>query len=497
MRSNGRGSYVAYPRSRRSELIRSGGILILSAVVVGWLAGSAVAKGGTRASLVLATGGATVIGTLVVPLLRSRVRWDFAAVELPVLLLLMAELVFRQRDADSLASNPLDPAGLYRVACVSLALLLGCLAITAPDRRAGERVSTRPFRLYCAYVIVVFLGVPLSVNLPLTAYRGIELLIGLIVVAGAYRHTGHDAGERILSLVYWFTAITAIVIWLGALAAPGTAFHRVDSPFPLQLHGVFPLVSANGTGTVGALLGLWSLARLLSAADQGMISRGTLRIFMMVGFVTLVFAQYRTGAIIAVAGLAVLLALRARAAAFWAVLILLVLGILWGTQIVHEAQPIIQRGENPEVLSNWSGRLDYWSNALPVWKESPLLGRGLLTASRFEVLAKMGSVFTSSIHGTWVEALVGTGLIGLALLATSVLILLTRAFREAARTNGAVVPLLLLVIMLVRSITGPTFEVAGSGSILLITLMLLLPDHPPNVPTPLVRGTAAAARVGS
>jgi hypothetical protein len=43
-----------------------------------------------------------------------------------------------------------------------------------------------------------------------------------------------------------------------------------------------------------------------------------------------------------------------------------------------------------------------------------------------------------------------------------------------------VVPLLLLIILLVRSITGPTFEVAGSASIMLMALMLLFRDTPPS-----------------
>lgn len=258
---------------------------------------------------------------------------------------------------------------------------------------------------------------------------------------------------------------------------PGSAFSQVDSPFPVQLRGVFPLLSANSTGTIGAVIGLWSLARLLSPRERGDASVGTLRFLTLLGFVTLIFAQYRTGTIIAVVGVFVLLAMRARVAAFWFAIAVAVVALMWGPAIIREAEPIVQRGENPQVLSNLSGRLNYWSNALPVWRESPLFGRGLLTASRFEVLAKMGSVYTSSIHGTWVEALVGTGVVGLGLLASSLLIALVRALREAMWADGRIVPFLLLVSLLIRSLTGPTFEVAGSGSLMLMTVMLLLRDR--------------------
>jgi hypothetical protein len=469
--SRAKRSVVGRPRLGRDLLI------VAAASVFAWLLGSALGSGGTRASLALFVGAAALGGSIVWTFGRRRLRHDFAAIELPVLLVLMAELVFRQRDADTLASNPLDTAGLYRVACIGLALLLGCLALTSATGRANGRITTRPFRLYCCYVLVVFIGAPLSVNLPLTAFRGVELAIGVIVVAGAYRRAGLEAMDRVLNLLYWFAAVSAIFIWIEAAAMPASAFTAVrDSPFPIQLHGVLPSVSANGTGTIGALLGLWSLARILSPADRGGASVKTLGLLGALGLATLIFAQYRTGYVIAVVGLLLLLALRAKAAAFWVVMVGIFVVVVWGGQIAHEATPVLERGANPDTIRSLSGRLTYWSHAVPVWRESPLFGRGLLTASRYEVLAKLGSIYTSSIHGTWVEALVGTGLVGVAFLASSVLVTGSRAFFATKRPGGRVVPLLLVVILLVRSVTGPTFEVAGGDSLMLMALMLLLRD---------------------
>jgi O-antigen ligase len=455
--------------------------IVAAVMVFAWSAGSAIASGGRRAVLALCVGVVAIAAPVVGAMARTRVRRDWVAIELPAFLVLMGELVFRERDAESLASNPLDPAGLYRVACLGLALLLGCLALTSPIGRAGARITTRPFRLYIGYVLVVFIGAPLSINPLLSAYRGVELAIGVIVLAGAYRRAGQEAMERILLLLYWFTALSAILIWLEAAAMPGSAFTPVrDSPLPVQLHGVLPSVSANGTGTIGALLALWSLARILSPKERGGASVRTLGLLTVLGLTTLIFAQYRTGYVITVVGVLLVLALRAKAATFWVVVVGAVVVLVWGGQIAREAVPALERGANLDTIRSLSGRLDYWSHALPVWRESPLFGRGLLTASRYEVLAELGSVYTSSLHGTWVEALVGTGVVGVALLAASVLVASARAVRAAFRADGRVVPMLLLVILLVRSITGPTFEVAGSASIMLLALMLLLRDESPT-----------------
>jgi O-antigen ligase len=456
--------------------VRPAWLPLLFAPLVGLAAGYALAAGGMRASFAIGIGLTVAGATIFAPLVRDRLKTDFAAVELPALFILLSELILRQRDAESLATNPLDTAGLYRVGCLAAAALLGALALTSSADERKDRITTRPFRLYCLYVGVVFIGAPLSVDLPLTAFRGLELLVGLVAVAGAYRRAGREAGKRLLSLFYWYLVASAIAIWLGALLVPGSAFGQVESPFPIQLRGVFPVVSANSTGTLGAIIGLWSLAKLLSPPDRGAAERSTLLVLTVMGFATLALAQYRTGYIATAVGLLVLLTLRAKAAAFWVVVVGLFVAMLWSAHIAEVAAPIWQRGENPEVLNNLSGRIGYWEAAIPVWETSPLFGRGLRTASRFEVLAEMGSTYTSTIHGTWVEALVGTGLVGLTLLAASFLLTIFRALKESLRPGGLVVPLLLLTMFAVRSITGPTFENGGSVSILLITLALLIPD---------------------
>jgi O-antigen ligase len=452
--------------------------LLVLVPLAAWGAGYALATDGKPAWLAIAVAVALAGATILGPLTRRYLKTDFAAVELPALLILLSDVVLRQRDAQSLASNPLDTAGLYRVGCLGLAALLATMALTSPRSEGKERITTRPFRLYCLYVCVVFIGAPLSVNLPLTAFRGVQLLIGLLVLTGAYRRAGQEAGKRLLSLFYWFQVLLLLTIWLGALIVPGSAFLHVDSPFPIQFHGVFPVISANGTGLLGATIGLWSLARLISPQDRGAAERGTLVVLTVMGFATLALAQYRTGYIATAAGLLVLLTLRAKAAAIWVIMVGLLVAVLWSGKIAEIASPIWQRGENEAVLSNLSGRIGYWQNAVPVWEKSPLFGRGLLTASRFEVLAELGAPYTSTIHGTWVEALVGTGLIGLSLLAASFLLTLFRALKESLRPGGLVVPLLLLTIFAVRSITGVSFEIGGSGSLMFITIALMLRDPP-------------------
>jgi O-antigen ligase len=141
-----------------------------------------------------------------------------------------------------------------------------------------------------------------------------------------------------------------------------------------------------------------------------------------------------------------------------------------------EAQPYLLRGETAESAAELSGRIYWWESALEVWKESPIVGKGLLSGTRFEVLAEIGADGTSTIHSTWIEALVGTGVVGAALLVASLLVALRRSVAEGLRRSGRIVPALLITLLVVRSLTASTLGIFGPEVLLLLSISLTLPD---------------------
>jgi O-antigen ligase len=459
--------------------------LLACAVAAASLAGFAIATGGLARQVAIAAGALTLVVTLVWAVLNGRVPQHFIVVELPVVLLLLSNETLRRRATEAIAANPLDPAGSYRVACVGLAFLLGLLAITG-GRRATEigRVTTRPFRLYCLYAVVVFFGAFTSVNPGLTVYHGIELLAGITVLAGAYLVAGPASIDRLLRLVYWWLVLEMASVWIGAVLFPSEAISTANDPLRWQLQGVFPSISSNSVGTLGVMVAIWSLGLLTSPREPPGRRRIVTGALAVAGLVTLMFAQYRTGYVAAGVALVILLALRKRLAMAGLVAACVTAAWVWGAAfIVQSAEPFALRGQTVEQATQLSGRLNFWSAAIPVWEQSPLIGRGLLTASRFEVLnGILGRAETSTIHGTWIEALLGTGLIGITLLMASFLILFARAAREAFSAQGRIVPLLLLVVLSVRSLTGSTFEQMGGG-LLFLVLALSFRDPPERAPS--------------
>jgi O-antigen ligase len=446
-------------------------------------AGGAVAVGAGGLWRSLALGGAALgLGASLSSVVVSRrALRGVLFVEVPVLLLLASSLVWRVRTTDDIAADPLDAAGQIRVGFVGLAGLLALIALVWPasdQERVGR--TPLPFRLYAVYVLVVFAGAPLSVEPLLTAYRGVELATAVLVLLAARQRAGLEAIPRIGAVLYWFMVALVAVVWLEVALVPSLAIAPLlnqAAPVPWNIQGVYPSIASNGVGTLGVTLTIWSLARARDRTGQGL--RPLVAYLLAgVGVVTLLASQYRTGYGALVVGLGVLLALRNRR--------LLVVGVLlgaagWlaflGPSVVKEATPFLLRGQSTEEARGLTSRVEWWEASIPVWQKSPLVGRGLLTGTRFEVLARLGLRDTGGIHNTWVEVLVGTGLVGLALLAAAAAVSLRRALTLALDPRGAILPLLLVVVMLVRSVTGNTFEsFQGLETVTFMWLALSLGD---------------------
>jgi O-antigen ligase len=464
-------------------------------VLVLWIARTMAFGGKSRYALI----GLAVFVVVARPIkifIDRRIGAGAMALELPVLLMLMSTLVWRERDATALSSNPLDSAAQIRILLVAFALLLGGFALISPARPAASpraRLTTLPFRVYLCYIAVVIIGIPFSVKPLFTSYRAVELVAGCVVLLGAYRALGNAAARRIEATIYWFVVALVASVWIGRFLDPTHAvLHPSDPSVPLkwELNGVHPTLAANTVGTMGALLAVWSLARFMNAKRYSG-RRWVALVFALWGITTTIAAQYRTGYLAIVAGALVIFWFGQRAV-FVVLVTVAVFVVLSSPSLITSAEPYVLRGQTTEEAQKLSGRIDYWSHAVPVWERSPIVGRGLWTASRYEVLAPLGFGNTSTLHSTWIEALVGTGLLGLTLLAGSVLITTQRAWRAArAGPLTRIGPLALLVFLLVRSFTGNLFESLDPLQLLFLAIALAIEDHRSRRPITEQAGLAA------
>ena len=365
-------------------------------------------------------------------------------------LLLSSTFVWRARSTSALDSNPLDSAAILRVGLVSLAALLAFVILLSPEYIA-RRIPT-PLRFLGAYVVVATLAA-INSPLPLQAlYRAFELGAGFLAILVALVLLGDQAGTVVVRLSMIAIGTIVGVIWVEAVLFPSRAWEPINSVVPYQLQGFLPSYSSNAVGTFGALLAIWGLARTGTGRHKVLIANATLAF----GLVTLLAAQYRTGIIgfMVAGGIVAWYRRRGLFVVLLAGLALLVMFV--GVSALRaQTQSTFAKGQ-PELVGTLDSRTLYWHAAMPVIRERPLLGWGLNVASR-RVLVSLGDDNTSSIHSTWIEALLGTGIIGASMLALAFLTGLRHAWSARRHPIGLAIAGM-IVFLLVRSITGPTAE---------------------------------------
>ena len=367
-------------------------------------------------------------------------------------LLLFSTFVWRARTTAQLNSNPLDRAGMLRVA------LVGAAGIFALGYFSRRRILTlripAALRWFCAYLVVAFAAAMTS-PLPLQAtYRVFEFAVGLLaVIILALSIERRRRPEFLFRLTQTSMVAVLAVVWFEAMALPGKSWEPTPGIDPYTLHGYLPSYASNSVGMYGGLLAITSLPFVIRKNN----ARRYQFVYFALGLVTLLASQYRTGIVAFVVALPLVVTPRHRvliAGALAAGAALLLAGG-FARETASTATTAFAKGR-PELVGTLDSRTTYWRAAARLVRERPELGWGLDVGSR-RALASIGDESGSTIHGTWVEALLGTGLVGTVLLAASFLLAFREGWKIRTHPIGAAVAGLVLFLM-IRSITGTTLE---------------------------------------
>jgi O-antigen ligase len=413
------------------------------------------------------------LGAGLVAVSRSR-RPDVLTVEAPFLLLLFAVVEWRTRSLTVSTEQPVDTFVLFRVGLEGLAALLAGFSLLESPRRPSP-VPSAPLLLLAGFVAAGCISSALAVSSALALFQIAQVALVIFVLIAALR-AAEDAPERLIRLVFWFLVVLLATVWLGVLVEPGRALAPVTdfvggvhSPIKVRLEGVFPEANSDTVGAYGALLGLWSALLALQAKDRRKLVYGAISFFSIAA---LILSQYRTGYLMVAIGAMVALGflLRERGAAILltfcaAAAISIVLVFTSVADVAPVAQGLAYRGQNSKVASTGTGRTRWWSGSIRVWKESPLVGHGLVSASRYEVIGPSGGEVNQA-HSTWFEALAGTGAIGTACLAAAFLWTGRALFRR-----GHLIPIVLWVELAVASVLSSMLAIMGFGLLMFALLI--------------------------
>jgi O-antigen ligase len=369
------------------------------------------------------------------------------------LFLFCSDFVFRFRDSQSLRDEPLDFWALYRVALVGLA---GAVLLWRLITRRGEWLESMSSGLILAMALFPLAGLlstVWSVYPAWTAYKSLELLVDIAVLAATIAAIRSVSGLK--SLFDWNWLMLAglqVTVWLGLLIAPEHALLQLKGAVRVQLTGVLPSIAANGVGHIGALLAVVALARMLDRNS----SRARTLVYSLVfasSFLTLFYAQTRS-ALMAFAAGAVLVLLLSRRPGVVAVVAIATVILLSATALESSFLEYFRRGQSEELLLSFSGRTNWWSFAWDRFLERPFTGYGGFAGGRFAALAEMGDQSTSSVHNTYLEAVLGIGIFGLVPLAICLFGVWWRFLKSLfARVAGEDRPLILEAVGVLTVIT--------------------------------------------
>lgn len=449
--------------------------LLRGALVLGVGAGVAVGLAPGRWDVIFLLTVAVVVTAVIGALLRGpepvrRPRIALSGRQFLALvalyLVLASTLVFRQRTANELSDDPLDLAGQFRIIALGAAFVLACVSMLSRSFNL-RRVPIAGW-LVIAYVAAVPLAIPEAVSVSLVLFKWTELVTFVVVWLALTRAFPDDTTVPLRHVgIAVGLELTAVLV--GIVLFPAQAVLPTGGIVPFQLKGHLPQVSANEVGTLGLVVVAFGLGR--ERVNAGLVA---------LGVAVVLAAQYRTGYVALLAMVVVVLVLRRHVAARGLLVVLaIVVPIAAQTRVVEQAW--LRNETSAATLTTLTGRTIWWGEAIDVAERSPVVGIGLSSGVRFEVLQARFNGFTSTIHSTWVEAYVGTGLVGVSLLAAALLAAIASALQRV-RWDGALLPITLLTLLSVKSITGSTMEIGGQLFMLFLLAVSAAADRPADAP---------------
>ena len=323
-----------------------------------------------------------------------------------VIALLGTHSIVGATDADAILQDPVAGERALRGLLAATALMLvGFRFIRA--LRANRTHGHRGLFALAIYVGISGLSTIFSAAPVVTAAKTFELGTGLIAVATiALQVDGRDRLRRLVSLIVTLESALLTVAVIGFFILPNTFAQLQARPgFISQLTMGSPYAHPNALSSMGALCGVYALARILRTVGATRVRWWGV---VVVGLLGTVLASGRQGVVIWIVAAAALLVIqRPRVFAF-----LVVPAVVWVVAAFGaEIWDALQRNR-PTTFTTLTGRTMWWGAALDAWRDHPWTGWGYGVGGRFVALESIGRGTVSNIHSGYFEALVGVGIVG-------------------------------------------------------------------------------------
>lgn len=277
--------------------------------------------------------------------------------------------------------------------------------------------------VFCVFALWGLASTLWSVSFAGTLYKSLEygaMLLLFALAASLIRTSFEDPRKRLLALKsvfdwQWLLVFLLLVsVYVGVLVWPEYAIledYRAQSGvLGFSINGVLPGISGNGVGQLGAILATVAFVRMVVKPRSAIVFAPVL----VFSLVTAVLTQSRSP-LLAFLVAAVVVLIANRRFGFMAFLAALS-GVVLLSPIGDTAYEFLKRGQNEGELASLTGRVDYWGSSIQAVSESWLSGYGAYAGGRYVLSSSLGVGDVSTVHSAYVEVLLDTGVVGLALL---------------------------------------------------------------------------------
>jgi O-antigen ligase len=274
-----------------------------------------------------------------------------------------------------------------------------------------------------------------SVQPAATLYKSAEYcaMLGIFALAiFLVMSTFGDLRSRLVALKsvfdwQWFLLVLLVAsVYVGMVIWPQYAILRgyrdATGILGFSIQGVLPGLSANSVGDIAGIMGLVALIRILEIRS----SRAFYVPVLIMMLVTMVLTQSRSpilaflvasGVVLVASGRYFLLAMSGTA-----------LGALLLTKYTQVALSFLERGQNEQGLLTLTGRVTWWKASLQAVKEQWIYGYGANAGGRYALQSVLGEE-VATVHSSWVEIILDTGVVGLILFSLGLLTMWVWLFR--------------------------------------------------------------------
>lgn len=374
---------------------------------------------------------------------------------------------------DSLLS---DPQRVARAILTSTLFTLSLYHIM--QHPSSFRLAGAGARWMVYFSLIAIISASWSLGPFISGWKGFEILtLTLAVLSVSYQIRTEQDLRWLLNVLSASLLFVAISVLAGLLLFPSEAIKNPDTTFTehfFSVRGIVPMLNPSSVGSIGALLFVSAFSKMLvSEKHQKAMSTRGLTIAMGIGIADLLISHSRTP-IFAGTIAACLMLFYARKTR-----LLIIYGSLGAIALLTTTASemilsYIYRGQSLESFTSLTGRIGFWEHVINQISSAPIIGHGYYAGQRILFGA-------STVDNTFLEVLLGTGIVGLIAFSIPIIygIYQLRHSRPQTRTIANIDSLWLhatglLGILLLRSLTAPTFQVMHPLFVVYITVQVAI-----------------------